>query len=292
MITIGTGRFKAVIDQQGAELKSLIDTHNGREYLWSGDPAWWNGTAPILFPVIGGLHGGAYRFKGKEYRLPSHGFARQSRFRLIDQTPDDAQFDLMAQDKLKAHYPFSFHLLVSFHMEYSGISVRYEVRNIGSSRMYFSIGSHPAFRLPFAGGPLEHYYVEFAVPERDERYLFLDGCMSHDTEPVYTNSRHINLSRNMFDRGPVILRDVASRAVTIRKSRSMHAVTVHFDTPHLAIWSKPKGAPFLCIEPWHGLPDPVGFTGSIEDKPGITALDFRDSFTSSYRIEITDHDTL
>jgi galactose mutarotase-like enzyme len=40
------------------------------------------------------------------------------------------------------------------------------------------------------------------------------------------------------------------------------------DSPYLAFWSKP-GAPFICIEPWHGIADPVGFTGDFTEKPGV-----------------------
>ena len=34
------------------------------------------------------------------------------------------------------------------------------------------------------------------------------------------------------------------------------------------IWTKP-GAHYVCIEPWHGIADPEGFTGDFRDKPGV-----------------------
>ena len=37
----------------------------------------------------------------------------------------------------------------------------------------------------------------------------------------------------------------------------------------LGVWSKPTGAPFLCIEPWRGYASPVGFDGEFSDKPGL-----------------------
>ena len=43
------------------------------------------------------------------------------------------------------------------------------------------------------------------------------------------------------------------------------------DTPYLGIWSKP-GARFVCVEPWHGLADPVGFAGDLADKSGVFTL--------------------
>jgi galactose mutarotase-like enzyme len=40
------------------------------------------------------------------------------------------------------------------------------------------------------------------------------------------------------------------------------------DTPYLGVWTKP-GAPFICIEPWHGVADPEGFSGDFYAKPGV-----------------------
>jgi hypothetical protein len=37
----------------------------------------------------------------------------------------------------------------------------------------------------------------------------------------------------------------------------------------LGIWSKPEGAPFLCVEPWHGFASPSDFDGEFSDKPGL-----------------------
>lgn len=65
MITLRNGRWGAQISEMGAELKSLVDLRSGQEYVWNGDPAWWNGSAPELFPVIGGLKGGEFMYEGK-----------------------------------------------------------------------------------------------------------------------------------------------------------------------------------------------------------------------------------
>ena len=40
------------------------------------------------------------------------------------------------------------------------------------------------------------------------------------------------------------------------------------DTPQLGIWTKP-GAHYVCIEPWHGIADPNGYTGEFREKPGV-----------------------
>ncbi len=281
------GRFQAVIDPLGAELKSLYDTQQQREYMWCGDPAWWNGTAPVLFPVIGGLNGGFYTYRGRNYELPSHGFARTKEFEVVRSSGGEAVFRLTGDEATRIMYPFDFELLVSFSLDYSGISVSYRVKSTSSSQsLLFSIGSHPAFRLPFDGGILEHYYIQFEHSEHTPRHYFSGGCLTGKTGEGFSNSRQIFLTRSIFDQGPLIFRDVTSREVSICKSRGKNRISVSFDTPHIGIWSKPKGAPFLCIEPWHGYPDPADFEDSLEQKPGIITLDPGKTFTTGYQVSI------
>ena len=116
-----------------------MDLASGQEYIWNGDPAWWNGSAPVLFPVIGGLKAGEYSYEGKSYKLPSHGFARGSEFAVTRTGGDSAELTLMSSPKTLAAYPFDFLLAVSLQLERAGIAVRYNVANTGSARMYFSI---------------------------------------------------------------------------------------------------------------------------------------------------------
>ncbi len=131
MITIRNGFWGARISETGAELKSLASLDTSQEYIWNGDPAWWTGSAPVLFPVIGGLKGGKYSWEGREYALPSHGFARTSEFTVTRTGEDFAELTLSSGPKTREAYPFDFSLTVSFRLERSGIAVRYDVRNTG-----------------------------------------------------------------------------------------------------------------------------------------------------------------
>ena len=289
MITIRNGFWGARIAETGAELKSLCWLATGQEYIWNGDPAWWTGSAPVLFPVIGGLKGGEYSFEGRKYALPSHGFARTSQFTVSDVREDSAAFLLGSSAKTRETYPFDFTLKVSFQLERSGIAVRYAVENTGSSLMYFSIGSHPAFVLPFAGGALENYYVLFEKEESLERWFFKDGVIeAGKTEEAFENSRVISLSRTVFDRGIMIFKHPASREFAIAHSQSSRAVRVITDgVPYVGVWSKPGGAPFLCVEPWHGIPDMSNASGNLIEKEGIIRLEARSSFATGYRVEVS-----
>jgi galactose mutarotase-like enzyme len=287
-VTITSGRYRAVVSEAGAELKSLVDLATGQEYMWSGDPAWWNGVAPVLFPVIGGLKNGGFSWEGRQYKMGSHGFARGSQFSAASTTADAVEFELASSAKTREMYPFDFRLRVGFTLERNGLAVRYQVTNTGRSRMYFSIGSHPAFRIPFAGGSLENYYLLFEREEELERWFFKDGLVAADrTAPVMDSSRVLTISRRLFDDGILIFKAPRSHEFTLANSMNPRAIRIVTDgVPYLGVWSKPGGAPFLCIEPWHGLPDSTAATGNLAEKEGIIPLDASAVFTTGYRVEL------
>ncbi len=280
-------RFTATISTAGAELRSLFDREGPREVMWQGDPAWWKGTAPVLFPIVGGLRNGSYRHGGREYRLGQHGFARSSEFVRRSGGNDWVELGLTASDATREVYPFEFDFAVTFALERSGLDVRYRVENRGSCRMLFSIGSHPALNMPFDGGNIERYCVLFDSEEDTDRLFFKDGCtVSGRHAEAFESSRVIGLSRTMFDAGPVILPSVRSGGVVIRKSGSGRALRIRTGgSPSLALWSKP-GAPFICVEPWFGLPDPDDADGELSEKPGIMELDAGSVWTGGWGLEI------
>jgi galactose mutarotase-like enzyme len=288
MIELGNGYWKARVAEKGAELKSLLCVETGTEHVWNGDPAWWNGSAPVLFPVIGGLKGGEYRYQGKSYKLPSHGFARTSDFAVVRADADYAEFRLASSEATREAYPFEFELFVSFALTRTGIDVRYRVRNAGGADMLFSIGSHPAFVVPFAGGTLENYYLLFDREEELERWFFKDGVIvAGKTAEVMENSRVINLDRRCFDDGIMIFKGPRSSVFSLVNGLNGRALRVVTEgVPYFGLWSKTGGAPFVCLEPWHGIPDMSDTSGELAEKEGIISLARGGEFATGYRVEV------
>ena len=113
------------------------------------------------------------------------------------------------------------------------------------------------------------------------------GSLLEKTAPAFDTRRQIFLRLDLFDRGVLIFKHPASRVVSIRNSRNPRAVAVVTGgAPYLGIWAKPGRCPFLCIEPWYGLPDSPDATGDLTQKEGILRLEAGGTFTSTYRIEI------
>jgi len=271
---IENARFVAVVDSLGGELKSFVEKATGRELLWQADPAWWKGTAPLLFPIVGGLRGGSYRHAGREYKLFQHGFARGSEFELGAKGGDTVEFRLRSSAETRALFPFDFELRQTYSLGDRGYAHRATVLNSGSVPMLFSIGFHPAFNLPLGEGSLENHYLLTSESEDLPRWFFKDGLfVAGKTAEVFENSRVVSLSRSLFNEGPVIFRGPRSREFSLVNGRSGESLSVETGAlPVLALWSKP-GAPFVCVEAWHGLPDSTEASGELAEKEGILRLE-------------------
>jgi galactose mutarotase-like enzyme len=268
-LTVSSGTLAAQIDPLGAQLSILRDS-SGRELLWDGNPAFWNGRAPLLFPIVGTLAGGVYRVAGKTYALSRHGFARHKLFDVLSASPAKALLRLKADDQTSAVYPFYFHLQACFEVKDSTLVVTSSVINDGDVPMPASFGYHPAFRwpLPF-GAPRALHAIHFDLEEPEPiRRLDAAGLVTPIRYPTPIHERRLLLVDDLFKDDVVIFAAIRSHGLSYGSEEGPQLRLQFPDTPYLGVWTKP-GAPFICIEPWHGMSDPVGFTGDFAAKPGV-----------------------
>jgi galactose mutarotase-like enzyme len=264
----------------GAEL-SRLRTADGTEHLWQADPTFWERHAPILFPIVAALRDNRYEWMGRTYRLPPHGFARDLEFTQTEQTSDTLTFQLLPTAETRAAYPFEFALDLTYKLHRNSVEMHWQVHNQGDNVMPFSIGAHPAFNLP---GAIDDFFLEFEKIEPAPPRLLENNLVSEQTVAVLQNSNRLPLSRSLFDRGALIFLNPASQKVHLGSRRTTRRLTVEFaGFPQLGIWSKP-GAPFVCIEPWYGYPDPEHPYGDIRNKPGILKLPAGETFTCEHRV--------
>jgi galactose mutarotase-like enzyme len=283
--TITNAAFEAVISSHGAELKSLIDKAINEELIWCGDPSIWQGTAPVLFPIIGRLKQDQFQHNGQTYQLTKHGFARDAEFKLVIDEPEQKSFLLSSSPHTREYYPFDFELEVFFSLNESGLTVRYEVRNKTDDEMLFTLGSHPAFALTMGENGLGDYTIEFESSEQLDRHYLDNGLLA--TSPItnyLNNSNTIQLSAELFNDDALIFKNIKSRRVSIVHKQAGKTVTLGLDdAPHLGIWSKP-GAEFVCLEPWFSHDDATDSDGLLINKPGMLSLSPQGIFSTSYSI--------
>lgn len=272
MVTLENSKIKAALHPMGAELQSFYRKDLGLEYIWNGDAAFWPRHSPLLFPIVGGLINDTFNFKGEDYALAKHGFVRDMEFELETQSPQSASFILKSSDETLKSYPFHFLLRVIYTLDENRITVKYEVENTSDETMYFSIGAHPAFNVPLTEGTeYADYFLEFEKEENSLRYT-LDGNIINGTIPYLQNQRKLPLKEELFYEDAIIFKDLKSTSISIKSDKSTHGLTYNFTgLPYMGIWAA-KDAPFVCIEPWCGIPDSEDHNQKIEEKEGIIEL--------------------
>jgi len=281
MISIQNSAFAADINALGAELSSLRSASSGQEFLWQGDPAVWAGRSPILFPVIGRLLDDKYRYAGREYSLPKHGFARTSVFSISRVAADSAVFTLADSPATRACYPFSFRFDIHYQLTPEGIRVTHTVENRDDEDMFFSVGAHPGFNCELG----DTLVFEQAETLRTER-IDANALLTEQTYPLLDNANTITITPELFVNDALFLSGYRSRHVTL-KCRRGYAIDFDLeDAPFLGIWAKPA-APYVCIEPWYGINDSYEKKDDISQKRGILRLAPAKTFSFSWSARIT-----
>ena len=287
--TIESDSLQVSVRHKGMELSSLKSKMTGQEYLWQGDPQFWTGQAPILFPIIGMLKDGKTSYEGKDYAIPKHGFIRNSsEARLIHQSTDAVAFRFDSSPETLKVYPFQFVLEVSFRLTGNSLEVSHQVLNLGNKVLYYSLGGHPAFACPLLPGEkLEDYQIEFPKVESDHTWMITaEGLIGEKGKMILNDSKVIPLHPHIFDHDALIFKALKSREVSLSHRERGPVLRMEFgDFDYLGIWAKP-GAPFVCLEPWLGIADAADHSGLLTEKEGIRTLSAGASETKKYSIEI------
>ena len=289
MVNLKNEQLSIIVSEKGAELQSIKDA-NGKEYLWQGDPQYWNRRSPILFPLVCSVNNDTYRVDGKEYHLPRHGFARDTDFTLIYQSDRKVTFALESSEETKKVYPYDFMLSVSYVLDENKIDVIWHVHNTDTREIHFQIGGHPAFNVPDMK-PGEYQQGRIRLDNTnpmDALHSYLDGSHEMDEVPfIEAEDGVMEFSNNTWRNDSIKIHKCQLHRAELLNKACKAEVTVEFRTPVVAFWSPyGKQAPFVCIEPWYGIGDPRGFDGEFKDKPLMNHLQPGASFMSRYTITI------
>ena len=281
MVTITNGILSARFNELGAELKSL--TCNGTEYIWPGDPAFWAGSAPILFPICSGLLNDTYYLGGKEYRLQKHGYGRFCTFGVEAQSDTSVTFILHSDEESKKSFPFDYTLRITYTLEGKTLQVRYDTENRSAHTMYFSIGAHEGFYCPEG---IEEYDILLPAPETLDTCVLKGSVLGKDTQRILENQDILPLKYDYFSVDALIFKNLQARSMILRHRNSQKALRLSFPGhEYFLIWSK-KDAPFVCLEPWCGITDSVDTNQNIETKEGIRAVAPGAHYVCAHSIEI------
>ncbi|MBQ2766136.1 MAG: aldose 1-epimerase family protein [Clostridia bacterium] len=291
---IKTSRASAVCSTIGGELISY--KLDGKEYVWEGIPEYWASHTPVLFPTVGSTIDSSVKFEGVAYPLAKHGFARKREFTLVDSSADTLVYELCDDEETKKLYPYSFSLKVTHKITDEGFTTEFKVTNTDNKPIWFCIGGHPGFRCPMNDGEkFSDYKLVFEKVENEDVIYttnygggYIDAAL-----PVVDKLKNTNeweLDHADYDVDVLLTKKLKSRKVKL-----VHKVTgkgIEFDFngfDALGVWTPPKKqAPFVCLEPWNGLPAHLDETGNFEDKPYAINLPVGGEYSVGYKVTVID----
>lgn len=280
MIILDNGILKVEIDKIGAEIRKA--TKDGKDRMWSGNPEYWAGVAPLLFPIVSALPNDEYTYNGKTYEMQKHGFIRKCPFEVEATADDTATFMFSSNEETLKVFPWKFELRIKYTLVKDKIKVEYFVLNKSEDTMYYSIGSHEGY--PCYEG-IEKYDIVFEKEEVLEHNLLDGRLLSGETVPVLTKGNVLPLDEKYFELDALIFKNIKSRKVSLVNRENGFTTTVHFpDCEYLLLWHA-VGGPFMCIEPWWGICSTKGDSNNITVKEGIIALESKIEKVHTHVIE-------
>lgn len=276
-------------EELGAQLKSIFGKRTNREYLWQGDPKYWTGRAYNLFPVIGRLYEGRYTLYRDSYEIPPHGLVRKRVLEAEQLSLVAMRFTLRSDDETMRSFPFPFVYTVTYRLEENTLVQIISVTNGGGRTMYYGIGGHPGFNIPFEGGVFEDYEVRFPNAEGIFLHRFSnDILMSGAIEPFARDGK-LPLRHELFSLDAVVLSGTGGRAEIVRKGGSAKVVVDYPTMDYIGVWHKPQSdAPYVCLEPWTTLPGREGVVENFESKGDLLSLEAGETKRTLWSITIVE----
>ncbi len=283
MIELKNEYIEIRVALKGAQLTRLFDLKKNRELLWQADPKYWAKHAPILFPIVGSLKEGQYIYENIKYDLPRHGFARDQVFVLESCTDKQVTLVLREDDDSMKNYPFRFKLSVTYTIDKNKLRVQYCVKNVMSDEMFFSIGAHPAFNCDLNA---ENSFLQIEMEEKKTALESLkisleDGLILDECKTIELEEGRLRLTPQLFEEDALIFKGEHIKGFILNLDQEGDVLKFECNNyPYIGIWS-PK-APFVCIEPWHGIADFKSASQKLNEKHGIIRLEGQSEFECDY----------
>ncbi|HTM76908.1 MAG TPA: aldose 1-epimerase family protein, partial [Devosia sp.] len=238
-----------------------------------------------LFPMVGRAPNDRISIDGKSYAMGQHGFARRSVFELVEASATACRFELAASEASLQVYPFDFLLAVTHAVEGSAVTVTAEVTNRNHRLMPFGIGFHPAFVWPLPGATTDTHGITLDNGAEPALLRLEHGLVQPRELPSPFQAGMLVLEHDLFEADALLFPQGAGAGLSYG---CPGGPSIKFDwenLPNLALWTKPD-APFICIEPWHGMAAEVGGSDDLEARPYSDVLGPGVTARFSWRAEV------
>lgn len=223
--------------------------------------------------------------------MKQHGFARDAEF-----VERDGWYELSEEGR--DNFPYAYELAVQYVIDDSTLTCNCRVKSLGDKTMHFQIGAHPAFLLPdYDANDDLHGFIRFYDKNNNTIsplvHYYLDGGLrrAYDKPMALNNNEGLlALNDKTFENDALLIEgsQVACAALLNKVGHEVLRVSCP-QAEAFGIWAPNNpGCPFVCIEPWCGIADKVGYSGEIAERDCIHSLAPNETYNFKYSITITE----
>lgn len=279
--------LKIAVATKGAELQSVFNKIQQNELLWQANPEYWGKHSPVLFPIVGTLKNGMYRYEGKEYQLPRHGFARDLHFEVEEASDSQIILTLESSPQTLEVYPFVFKLQIIYSLKKHCLEVTYIVENVSAmNSMYFSLGAHPAFNVGARADDFNKFSLAFNNSDVLHATVLTEGLLTDEQIQFALSNRKLHLDYKLFEHDALVFLDQKSNEIQLVATDSTEIFNFKYKNfPFLGIWTVVNSG-FICLEPWAGVADFNTHNLHLEQKVGIHHLAPKEQWVAQWSLSI------
>lgn len=271
MHVLQNGVLRVQIAELGAELQSIVTLADTSEWLWQGDPLWWADISPLLFPVIGRSPNDTVTIDGDPYPMPPHGFARGSRFQVLEACDTEARLELRPSPETFKSFPFQFRLEIVYRLQGNCLACTATIDNLDRRDITLQFGFHPAFNWPLPGASGKTHVVELGNSASPQMMrLDASGLLDEPSLGSPFLNGHLRLQPCLFKAGAMVFQDDVGTEITLKAGTTRIEMSTN-NLPTFALWQK-EAAPFLCLEPWCGTAPTSAQGQALEKRNGSVLL--------------------
>ncbi|MDE7105857.1 MAG: hypothetical protein K2O22_01670 [Anaeroplasmataceae bacterium] len=277
--------FCLSISKLGAELEKIMV--KDINVLWNGRELWQE-KSPLLFPIIGNLKDGYFKYEKQNYFMKAHGFLKDQQFEVVCQEENSITLKSTYTEQTLAHYPFLYEFYITYTVLNHQIKISIEIVNLDDKEMLFSVGVHPGFDYAglrtLLGDELE---ISFS-PNQVNSVSFDPNFVKKIEKVILPDSLELSrLSLELLSKKTICYEGV--NQIDLKSQTSL--LRIRHSMPFVAFWqSTPENPKFLCIEPWCGLPDKCKTNHQLKDKLHMQKLKSKSSFKTDIIIEYLEGD--
>ena len=202
------------------------------------------------------------------------------------QTDNEIWFVLRSNEETLAKYPYEFVLKLGYRLDGAKVEVLWHVENPSEEELPFAIGGHPAFYCPVTSGVKQSdCYIQFDVAG-PLKCSTIDGYLVGDRVDTYElEDGMLRIDEHLFDNDALIIEKQNIKKVSLCDPKKQVFLTIELDAPLFGIWRPADpGAPFVCIEPWYGRSDRIGYAGELRDREYENVLAAGENWDAGYTI--------